>query len=232
MSLVLCGKPLLLWNTQTPLSNTPVTPGTSNHICMFGGKNYGRDLAQHIHKLHSENGLYCRLKQYSTMYHDYLLDSRKKKDELIPAGCVEFFCNGLHVVKDSHTLPILHTILQHVMPLQLDKWFSSPEDAAKSQEAGTESSKPQQNEKAAKHNDFLVHCGVTDFDAAFSTAATEPNPFFPRGSQTLHVSLQSLDFLFYTNVSCPCCRNNASELLLNFSVDSFSFAQSGCFSQD
>lgn len=187
---------------------------------MFGGKNYGRDLAQHIHKLHSENGLYCRLKQYSTMYHDYLLDSRKKKDELIPAGCVEFFCNGLHVVKDTHTLPILHTILQHVMPLQLDKWFPSPEDSVKSQEACAE------KEKMTKHNDFLVHCGVTDFDAAFSTAATQPNPFFPRGSQTLHVSLQSLDFLFYTNVNCPCCRNNASELLLNFSVDSFTFAQS------
>ena len=78
----------------------------------------------------------------------------------------------------------------------------------------------------------MIHCGVTDFDASFSTATAQPNPFSPRGSHTLHASLQSLDLLFYTNANCPCCRTNAAELLLNFSVDSFSFVQSGYARRD
>ena len=261
MSLQLCGKPLLLWNTPTPLTQAVVPPGTTNHICMFGGKDYGRNLAQHLRTLHSENGLYCRLKQYSAMYHDYLLDSRADKDELIPAGCVELFCNGLHVMKDAQTLPILHTMLQHVVPLQvIDRVLSSDEHSdehsdghsdehsdehfdehsdghqenketqeGKNKEGTTESAK---EDKAARHKDFLIHCGVTDFDASFSTAAAQPNPFSPRGSHTLHTSLQSLDLLFYTNANCPCCRTNAAELLLNFSVDSFSFVQSGYARRD
>lgn len=264
MSLLLCGKPLLLWNTPAPLTQAVVPPGAANHICMFGGKDYGRNLAQHLRTLHSENGLYCRLKQYSAMYHDYLLDSRADKDELIPAGCVELFCNGLHVVKDAQTLPILHTMLQHVVPLRvIDRVLCSDvrsdvssdvcsdvrsdissdvhsdvrsdvrsdmnQENKETQEGGNSGGAKEsaKEEQAARHKDFLIHCGVTDFDASFSTAAAQPNPFSPRGSHTLHASLQSLDLLFYTNANCPCCRANTAQLLLNFSVDSFSFAQSG-----
>ena len=248
MSLLLCGKPLLLWNTPTPLTQAVVPPGTANHICMFGGKDYRRNLAQHLRTLHSENGLYCRLKQYSAMYHDYLLDSRADKDELIPAGCVELFCNGLHVVKDAQTLPILHTMLQHVVPLRvIDRVLSSDghsdvssdvssdghsdmnQENKETQEGGNSGGAKEsaKEEQAARHKDYLIHCGVTDFDASFSTAAAQPNPFSPRGSHTLHASLQSLDLLFYTNANCPCRRANTAQLLLNFSVDSFSFAQSG-----
>ena len=209
MSVALCGKPLVLWNTPSLLTSGSSLPAVTNHICMFGERSYGSDLAKHVRALQQENALYCRLKQYSELYQDYLLDSRVEKDEIIPAGCVELFCNGLHVLKDRMTFPILHTILDHLTPLQLPA--SSPSAPASS----------------PRHTDYLIQCGVTDFDLSLTTASSGSSPFTPSlSTHALHASLQSFSFLFYTNVHCPCCRTDATDLLLNLSVDAFAVTHS------
>ena len=75
------------------------------------------DVPIHAEHLKTENGLVVRLKKYSSLYQDYMLYKHTLHDEIIPAGCIEFSCNNLHITKDMSMFPVLSTVMNNVLPV-------------------------------------------------------------------------------------------------------------------
>ena len=175
-----------------------------NHICMFGKNSLIDDLPAHVNSLHSSQALFFRLKVYSPPYHDFLL-SKRRSESTLPAGCVELFCNHLHVTKDRSHLPVVVTLLHHLQPVRL---------------AQSPKADPSPAEK--KHNDFFLQCGVTDFSLSYSVSSLD-NPF-PSPSQHLVLSLKQFSAIFYNNYFCPCCPQDAGECVVSLGTEDFSLS--------
>ena len=105
-------KPFIQWNTQSTLSKKPY----QHHVCMFHEQHLARQ-PEHIHKIQQESALYFRFKQYSSLYHDYLIDYAMKIDEILPHGCLELFFNHFHIEKDKSFIPLLSSILTNLYPV-------------------------------------------------------------------------------------------------------------------
>lgn len=88
---------------------------------MFGEKPFAGNLAEHTEKMKKENALVLRFKKYSTLYHDYMLFKHSLYNEIIPTGCIELFCNSLHISKEVMVIPILSAILQNILPVSLNR---------------------------------------------------------------------------------------------------------------
>lgn len=175
-----------------------------NHICMFGKNSLIDDLPSHVNSLHSSQALFFRLKMYSPPYHDFLL-SKRRSGSTLPAGCVELFCNRLHVTKDRSHLSVVVTLLRHLQPVRL-----------------VESPKASAAPVAKKHNDFFLQCGVTDFSLSYAVSSFD-NPF-PSPSQHLALSLKQFSAIFYNNYICPCCPRDAGECVVSLSAEDFSLS--------
>lgn len=82
-----------------------------NHICMFGERMIS-DNSEHT--IHNTQALYFRFKQYSSLYHDYLIDYSTKLDEILPHGCLEVFINHFHLNQDKNAIPILSSVCNNI----------------------------------------------------------------------------------------------------------------------
>ena len=203
MAISLGGKPFLSWN----LSTTEQISKTCNHICMFGKQSFVSDFTAHTHSLHHTQALFFRFKAYSAPYHDFLIDTRQDREEVLPAGCLELFCNSLHIMKEKTHLPIVATIIKHIVPLRLKSSSSS--------EISPTPSAP----VTVSHNDYFLQCGISDFSLSFATSSSLTNPFLPAPSQQLTIQLKKLSGVFYNNFSCPCCPRDAGECVTSVNVD-------------
>ena len=105
-------KPFIQWNTQSTLSKKPY----QHHVCMFHEQHLASQPEQ-IHRIQQESALYFRFKQYSSLYHDYLIDYAMKIDEILPHGCLELFLNHFHIEKDKSFIPLLSSILTNLYPV-------------------------------------------------------------------------------------------------------------------
>ena len=105
-------KPFIQWNTQSTLSKKPY----QHHVCMFHEQHLASQPEQ-IHKIQQDSALYLRFKQYSSLYHDYLIDYAMKIDEILPHGCLELFLNHFHIEKDKSFIPLLSSILTNLYPV-------------------------------------------------------------------------------------------------------------------
>ena len=105
-------KPFIQWNTQSTLSKKPY----QHHVCMFHEQHLASQPEQ-IHKIQQDSALYLRFKQYSSLYHDYLIDYAMKIDEILPHGCLELFFNHFHIEKDKSFIPLLSSILTNLYPV-------------------------------------------------------------------------------------------------------------------
>ena len=106
MTISLGEKPFIQWNPS------PIAKQSKNHICMFGGSmTSGREHIQH------SNALYFRFKQYSPLYHEYLMSTSKQKDEILPYGCIQLFVNNFHINEDLSFLPLLQCMLSNLYPV-------------------------------------------------------------------------------------------------------------------
>lgn len=171
---------------------------------MFGNHSFISDLPAHTHSLHHSQAFFFRFKSYSAPYHDFLIDTRQGRDEVLPAGCVEVFCNSLHLMKEKIHLPILATILRHVMPLHLK---SSPHPSDTSSLV------------TVSHNDYFMQCGISDFSLSFVTSSSLTNPFISAPSQQLVIQLKNLSVLFYNNYLCPCCPRDSGECVVSVTTN-------------
>ena len=106
MSVSLADKPFILWN------HTPSHKQAKNHICMFGDGG-----AVNREQLQKSNAVYFRFKQYSELYHDYLLNHMKKENSILPQGCIQLFVNHFHIKKDLSFIPLLQCVVNNVYPV-------------------------------------------------------------------------------------------------------------------
>lgn len=105
MSISLGEKVFIQWNEPSSKKQ-----GVS-HICMFGEKMLSNNTE---HMIQSTHALYFRFKQYSSLYHDYLIDYSTKQDEILPHGCLELFINHFHLNQDKNAIPILSSVLNNI----------------------------------------------------------------------------------------------------------------------
>ena len=210
------GKPFLEWNKEAMDKSHPC-----NHICMFNKPSLFKKVEKQMNYLHLQTALYFRLKTYSTPYHDILLDMRQdKKDEVLPAGCVEFVCNHLHLSKDKVHIPFLTTLLHHLIPLSLPSSSSTTTttSSTSTSPSTSQSTMAMTKEKMAtlRHNDLFIRGCVKDFSFDYITTA---NPLVSLPSQQLNIQLHECAAVYYSNFHCPCCPVDAGECLASLVID-------------
>ena len=208
------GKPFLEWNKEAMKKSHPC-----NHICMFNKPSLFKNVEKQMNYLHSQTALYCRLKTYSTPYHDFLIDMRQdKKDEVLPAGCVEFVCNHLHLSKDKVHIPFLTTLLHHLIPLSFPSSSSTTTSPTPSKVSTPTTAMTKEKMTTLRHNDLFIQGCIKDFSFDYITTA---NPLVSLPSQQLSVQLHECTAIYYSNFHCPCCPVDAGECLASLAIDDF-----------
>ena len=220
MSVKIGGKPLLSWNTEFADKAY-----ACNHICMFNHPTFNSNIKRQTNYLHHNTALYFRYKTYSTPYHEFLTDKCRYQNSreggggkgtvkeedmenaIIPAGCLEFFCNHLHITKDKSHIPTISTIISNLLPL------STPFSATAA--TTTLSSNP----STTLHKDLFIQCSIENFSLDYVTST---NPSLSPPSQQLSVSLHQLKMAYYSNLNCSCFpSSHERECLVDVIIDEF-----------
>ena len=219
MSVGIGGKPLLSCNTEH--SDTVYA---CNHICMFNHPTYNSNIKRQTNHLHHNTAVYFRYKTYSVPYHEFLItkyqnennqEGREKEKLIIPAGCLEFFCNHLHITKDKSHLPTATTILRHLLPISIPSTPPPPPPPSSSTTTTTLSL----NSSTIYHNDLFIQCGIENISFDYSTSGDSSSSL---PAQQLSVSLHQLAMVYYSNLNCPCCTiHHDRECLASVVIDEF-----------